>query len=89
MINAVTKACSGPAGLEDDPGDSMKNHLWRSDGGQELRSVSAGWAGCSQEVFGQRDSLLREQRAQSLAKTQCLWEAFGRSQAKEFKGVMR
>ena len=69
MINAVTKACSGPAGLEDDPGDSMKNHPWRSDGGQELRSASAEWAGGSQEVLGQRDSLLREQWAQSLAKT--------------------
>lgn len=31
-------------------------------------------------------SLLRHHWAQSLAKTQCLQEAFGRSQAKEFKG---
>lgn len=52
MINAVTKACSGPAGLEDDPSDSMQNHSWRSDRGQELRSGSAGWAGGPQEVFG-------------------------------------
>ena len=34
-------------------------------------------------------SLLRDHWAQSLAKTRCVREAFGRSQAKEFKGVMR
>lgn len=51
MVNAVTKACSGPAGLEDDPSDSMQNRSWRSDGGQKLRSGSAGWAGGPQEVF--------------------------------------
>ena len=28
MINAVTKACSGTVGLEDDPSDSMQNHSW-------------------------------------------------------------